>query len=104
MYVKTENQEIINLDQYQRVVVEESLVGNNPPVRHKSLIAVAGNQFGNKSDCIATFDTEEVAAAALDDLFRALTKGDPTWNASLFKTNYGVLPVRISAVANMSKR
>ena len=43
MYVKTENREIINLSQYQRVVIEDRLVGQNPPVQHKSLITVAGN-------------------------------------------------------------
>ena len=93
MFVKTENQGIINLNHYRSIEV-------HPMQDAYALRAITSMHYEERRDYddIATFDEEKVAFAALNELFRVLEKGEHTWNASSFKTNWGVPPVMIGAI------
>lgn len=91
MFVKTENQGIINLNHYRSVEV-------HPRQGTYALRAITSRHYEKRRgyDDIATFDEEKVAVAAFDSLFTALGKGDHAWDVSSFKANYGVRPVMMS--------
>ena len=91
MFVKTETLRIINLNHYRSIEVY-------PMQDTYVLRAITSMHYEKRTDYddIATFDEEKVAFAAHDELFRALGKGDRTWDVSYFKINFGVPPVMIA--------
>ncbi len=113
MFVKTEDQRILNLDFYAEIVFHDSETEKIPEdfgvgeevlkewqSREYQIRAVLPDTTGEGAPetCIASFSLEqkEMAEAAFDALFTSMKKNDPVWDANSFKSRYGIRPVMIS--------
>ena len=85
MYIKTEDNELINLNHYPRIVLY-------PDKGNFQLCAVIKPDM--KPDTladpyrkvvIAVFENDEEARAALDDLYSSIATGKPAWDANSYK-------------------
>ncbi len=81
MYIKTEEDKIINFDHYRSI---EVYPGQDAYV----LRAITSMYYEKRSGCddIAIFDQEVDASYALVDFFNALTNGKHTWDVSNVKS------------------
>ena len=85
MYIKTEDNEIINLNHYPRVVLY-------PDKGRFQLCAIIKPDITSdtvddsyRKIIIALFENDEEARLALDDLYSSISDSRPTWDANGYK-------------------
>ena len=95
MYIKTEENKIINLNHYRSIEV----YGTDDGYYLLRAIRSVGFEDKTKSESIITFDDEEKATKALDDLFVQIDDGRTTWNANEYKNSVGTPTPILQGVA-----
>ncbi len=100
MYILTEDNEIINLTQYQKVTIEPGQKKGNPPINTFILIAKGVREFDSTKSEIAYFETKEDAIKAVKDLFNSIRKEKMTWNVDNFKNP----PQPVDIVGSINRR
>ena len=79
MFVITENEDMINLNHFEKVSI----------VKNSILVAIKGNSYTT----IAEFDDSDTANKARDVLFASMERGDTTWNVNKHKNSQPFIPI-----------
>ena len=82
MFVRTEDEQIINLGFYARIKCYSA--GTRHEIHASTKSSIRGDSGGYEV-CVASFEKKEQADAALDNLFDAMRKEKPVWDANEFK-------------------
>ena len=85
MYIKTQENKIINFNHYRSVEVYEM----SDTYVLRAILSI-GFEDKSKYDDIATFDDKETATKALDHLFVQIHNDKPAWNAKDYKNSVGI--------------
>ena len=96
MFVRTEDEQIINLDFYARIRCYSA--GEKHEIHASTKPSLRGDSGGYEI-CIARFEKEEQVDAAFDNLFDAMRKNRPIWDAKAFKREFGQPPLDIGKIA-----
>ena len=81
MYIKTEDNKIINLNHYRIVEVFQT----RSDCLLRAILSTDSDKQRKHDETIARFDKEEEALIALDDLFSEIRGSKQVWNSNAYK-------------------
>ena len=82
MYIKTEDNKIINLNHYRIVEVFQT----RSDCLLRAILFTDSDKQRKHDETIARFDEKEEAVIALDDLFSEIKGSKQAWDANAYKT------------------